>query len=500
MTIHPTTGNTLRAGAMALALSLLAGSLQATDHQDTTAANDPVANLLDLYAFVEPFCQAQGGVGCEQPPDELILALTVHRDATGASQFSSEVDYHFYIENDSGQDLQIDCSFSPEQVVSCTGWGGLSVEAPVGQIVVNGDLRVFAGLRDDPSFIDTAALEEFAQVGLPAFSSPGVDGFAGENVLAIVLGIQTDAFPAGSQPDHNLLKVWAASERTAGDGLNGGFTGSWYNPDLSGQGWVIEVVDSLAGADQFVVYFYGYENGEQLWLVGSGPGIDGNTATVDVIRTSGAGWGNAFDPDDVVLATVGTMSFEFTDCESGTVDFMPGDTSLSAFSTDIVRLTDIAGRDCQLLAGGQVDRLGRPGISILMIPAEMRDSYNASGDPATWYLEFGDVIEASLQALDTADGDPNNGFSDPQTLAPIFADDRLQVDIQKGQTGGYFTIETSALVPQDWNIAAGRTLSEDVLDPTLGMLVSSWDPWVSDYVDANDAVFLTEFPFLATPH
>jgi hypothetical protein len=113
---------------------------------------------------------------------------------------------------------------------------------------------------------------------------------------------------------------------------------------------------------------------------------------------------------------------------------------------------------------------------------------------------FGGEIEAALGAIDSADFNMGNGYSDPATLAPIFADDRLQVDIQKGQTGGYFSIETSALVPQDWNIAAGRTLSADVLDETLAMLVSAWDPWVGDFVDANDVPFLQQFPFLAAPH
>jgi hypothetical protein len=480
---------------------LLAGAVQASDHADaTTAANDPIANLADLYAFVEPFCQASGGAGCEAPPDELILALTLYPDATGASQFSADVDYHFHLENDSGTDLQIDCSFSPEQVISCTGFNGLSVQAPVGQVGVNGDLRVFAGLRDDPFFVDGDAVELFGQFGVAAFSPPGTDTLAGHNVLAIVLGIQTDAFPAGATSDHNLLKVWAASERTAGDGLNGAISGSWYNPDLDGMGWVVEVVSNPAGADQFVVYFYGYENGEQLWLIGAGPGIEGNTATVDVIRTSGTGWGSDFNKDDVVREVVGSMSFEFSDCDSASVEFTPGDTSLSAFSTDIVRLTNIAGRDCQLLAGGQVDRVGRPGIANLMIPESMRDSYNAAGDPSSWAAQFGGAMETSLQLLDTADGVIGNMFYDPQTLAPVFADDRLQVDIHKGQYGGYFTIESSALVPQDWNISAGRRPSEDILDGTLSMLVSGWDPLVGDYVDANDVPFLAEFPFLAAPH
>ncbi|MGD8929097.1 MAG: DUF4331 family protein, partial [Lysobacterales bacterium] len=199
--------------------------------------------------------------------------------------------------------------------------------------------------------------------------------------------------------------------------------------------------------------------------------------------------------------TVGTMSFDFSDCNTATVEFTPtGDTSLSAFSTQMVRLTSISSMDCSLLSAGQVDRVGRPGVSLLLISEGMRDAYNTADDPADWQDLFGDEIEAGLQLLDTADGIVGNMFYDPQTLAPVFADDRLQVDIQKGQTGGYFTIESSALVPQDWNIAAGRTLSEDVLDGTLSMLISAWDPLVSDYVDENDVPFLEEFPFLAAPH
>ena len=148
-----------------------------------------------------------------------------------------------------------------------------------------------------------------------------------------------------------------------------------------------------------------------------------------------------------------------------------------------------------------MDRVGRPGIASLLISESMRNEYNTSSDPDTWYLAFGDEIENGLQALDSADLVMGNGFSDPATLAPVFADDRLQVDIRKGQTGDfYFSIETSALVPQDWNISGGRRLSEDVIDGTLAMLVSAWDPWVGDFVDANDAPFLDEFPYLSTPH
>ena len=488
-----------------LVLFLFVGALHASDHADSTAAaNDPSANLLDLYAFVDPFCQAQAGVGCEEGPDGLTLALTLHPGATGATRFSSEVDYHFYIENDRGQDLQIDCSFSAEQVVSCAGLNGLAVQAPVGEIGVNGDIRVFAGLRDDPFFVDLEALQEFAQIGAAAFSPPGVDTLAGQNVLAIVLRIDVDAFPAGAEPDHNLLKVWAASERTGGDGINGAISGSWYNPEQSGQGWVIEVVGRPSGEIDYLSYFYGYDNnGEQLWFITGAATIDGNQVTADVYRPSATGFGGDYNRDSFILGdVVGSVTFEFETCDAGTVNFMSADAaSLPDFSNDIERLSNIASLDCSLFSAGQVDRVGRPGIASLLISESMRNEYNTSSDPDTWYLAFGDEIENGLQALDSADLVMGNGFSDPATLAPVFADDRLQVDIRKGQTGDfYFSIETSALVPQDWNISGGRRLSEDVIDGTLAMLVSAWDPWVGDFVDANDAPLLDEFPYLAAPH
>lgn len=490
-----------------LAMVLLAGMAQASDHADSAnAVNDPSADLGDFYAFMNPPCTTSNGAGCTAEPEELILALTIDPGATRATQFSADVDYHFSFENDVGLSRQIDCSFTSDQVISCAGLDGLSVQAPVGEIGVNGDIRVFAGLRDDPFFADVEALEDFKTIGIAAFSEPGVDSRAGANVLAIVLGIKNNAFPAGSGAEDsngdaiNVQKIWVASERTAGYGLNGAISGTWYNPDQDGQGWVVEVVSNPSGPDQFVAYFYGYENGEQLWLIGSGPNIVGNTVTVDTVRTSGADWGNDFNKDDVVREVVGSMAFQFSDCNSASVTFTPDGDGLSAFSTNMIRLTNIASLDCSLLIAGQVDRIGRPLIGGL-ISEGTRAAYNSSSDPSDWPAIFTSEIEAGMTALDLADGVQGNGFIAPSVFAEIAADDRLQVDLEWSQCADYFTIETSDLVPQPHtNDCGGRKLTEDVIDDFLSMQVSSWDPMVRDFVDANDMPFLAQFPFLAVPH
>ena len=471
----------------------------------SSAAKDPLADLLDLYAFVQPYCQAQGGQGCEADPEELVIALTLNPEATGAEQFSEDVVYHFYFENDSGEEAQIDCSFSAEQVVSCSGLGGLSAQARVGETGVNGDLRVFAGLRDNPMFFDFEAFELFQQIGILAYSDPGTDSLAGTNVLAIVLGIKITAMSSGSTPDHNVQKIWAASERIGGDGINGAISGSWYNREQSGQGWVIEVVGRPSGGIDFLSYFYGYDNnGEQLWFITGANAIDGNQVTADLYRPSATGFGGDYDRESFVLGdVVGTVTFEFETCDAGTANFISADAAtLPDFSHNIERLSNIASLDCSLLSAGQVDRAGRP-FAAALIPADLRDAYNANNDPDTWVAAYSAPFLTSLQLLATADGDPAwNGFYTVDDWPEVFADDRLQVDIKLAQSVDFMTIErsviegTAELNPD----SSGRRLDYDIHENLFNVLITSFDPFVDDYVDGNDVPFLGDFPFLASPH
>jgi hypothetical protein len=103
--------------------------------------------------------------------------------------------------------------------------------------------------------------------------------------------------------------------------------------------------------------------------------------------------------------------------------------------------------------------------------------------------------------IDLADDVPGNPLAAPAVLAPIMADDRLTVDLEWSQCGGVWGIEFSFLVPQPHpNDCGGRKLADDVVDELLSIVVSGFDPIVSDFVTANDVPFLTGFPFLAAPH
>jgi hypothetical protein len=183
------------------------------------------------------------------------------------------------------------------------------------------------------------------------------------------------------------------------------------------------------------------------------------------------------------------------------VNFTSADpVSLPDFSTDIVRITSIHSLDCSLLTAGQVDRVGRALVS-RFVPEEMRNDYNSNSDPATWDDAYNAPILAALESLGLANGQPGyQGFYTQQEWADIFADDRLQIDIKKAQSVDYMTIERSVIEGLDYNESSGRALDYDIHENLYNVLITSFDPFVDDFVDGNDLPFLTEFPFLAAPH
>lgn len=122
-------------------------------------------------------------------------------------------------------------------------------------------------------------------------------------------------------------------------------TGSWYDPERDGEGYNIEIIGSSL-EPEMLVYFYTYdENGDQMWLVGSGP-ADGDTAVIPVQVTSGPVYGDGYDKDDVVRQDWGTLTFTFDTKDTGSVERV----STMGFGTtteDIFRLTYVTGLTCK---------------------------------------------------------------------------------------------------------------------------------------------------------
>lgn len=220
--------------ATAVALgAVFVGGVYAADHGDSPRASaDPAADIADLYAWMD----ATDG-------EKLNLIMTM----TSNGAFSDAVDYVFYVNSDDDGPLgpnpqaetTITCSFDGDGMVTCEG-GGSSVSGDAsdaqGIMSNDGNLRVFAGLRDDPFFFNVAGFNATveavigAAIGEPPLAfdddgcpllddataaqlrtlistAPDDDGFGGLNVLALV--VQVDRSLVNGNGD--ILGVWAST-------------------------------------------------------------------------------------------------------------------------------------------------------------------------------------------------------------------------------------------------------------------------------------------------
>jgi len=213
--------------ALAVLLASPTAPLRSADHRDApTISEDGRADLLDVFGFVNP----NNG--------RVVLAATVNPFAIGgalAVTFAPDVLYEFKIDNtgDNVEDLVIQATFTPTvpgpQAVSVrgpakpivTGSTSLLVEeapaatGPATGVVIAGSgnvTRVFAGLRDDPFFIDLIWVLRLigAQPGGPLTRAPGIDFFRTLNcsILAIELPAAALRGPTG-----NVIRFWGTTGR-----------------------------------------------------------------------------------------------------------------------------------------------------------------------------------------------------------------------------------------------------------------------------------------------
>ena len=224
---------------LALALGALAIPMTgfAADHIDSPAAvAEPSADISDLYAWMN------------SDASKLNLILDVSPFASAGSRFSDAVQYVFHVNSSAGygmpqRETLIVCEFDAANEVAC--WVGNSdylqgdASATAGISSTSGKVRAFAGLRDDPFFMEftgftTAVSTVKGAAGGLSFDAegcPNVDAatsgvlvgqlqagtngaaasntFAGSNVLSLVIQVDKDLVD-GNGP---VLAVWASTNR-----------------------------------------------------------------------------------------------------------------------------------------------------------------------------------------------------------------------------------------------------------------------------------------------
>ena len=227
------------AGAGSLTVALR--SSLASDHQDTPEVElHPRLDINDVYAF--PGSNA----------NRIALVLTTSSPLTPAASlgatFDPDILYQIKVDNTgdgvedlvfqftfdgegSGQQVTMHGPVSPDQtgrqntIVS----GGPTMSGPINTSLGSAaNIQLFAGLRDDPFYID---LEQFFKI-IPdrapvegplskigpkpeasAFRNPGIDFLRGINALGIVVELPESMLLAPNSGSDPKLGIWATTSR-----------------------------------------------------------------------------------------------------------------------------------------------------------------------------------------------------------------------------------------------------------------------------------------------
>lgn len=118
------------------------------------------------------------------------------------------------------------------------------------------------------------------------------------------------------------------------------FNGAWFDASHNGEGFIIEVLED----GRAVIYWFTYqEDGSQRWMVGTGEIEDNIIRTDALMDTRGGQFGAGFNPDDVVLKNVGSLSISFLNCSSALVNY---NVDGNGANQNTSRLTHVSGHGC----------------------------------------------------------------------------------------------------------------------------------------------------------
>jgi hypothetical protein len=198
-----------------------AGILLAADHIDAPAVNNQTTDITDVYVF-------RG----ENPNNLVFVANTqglMSPGATATAKFDDNTLIEFNIDNngDKVEDLVIQCIakngkmrvYGPAApaLTGTTSYilvNNFTVQAditPYGQPAIIAEqkgVKVFAGPRDDPFFFDLVAFRNILNGTATSFRNPGLDTFAGTNVLSVVVEV-----PKSMLGGSGTLNVWVETKK-----------------------------------------------------------------------------------------------------------------------------------------------------------------------------------------------------------------------------------------------------------------------------------------------
>lgn len=174
------------------------------------------------------------------------------------------------------------------------------------------------------------------------------------------------------------------------------FTGGWYDPNKSGQGFLLEIIKSNNQKKALTTWFTFDTAGNQYWLIGVGE-IQNQKIHFDMMLPEGGLFGNAHNPANMTNTYWGNVTFTFTNCNSGTVNWEPQLTGFSEGSMPITRSTVINNLNC---TGGLFDELGDTLTEFELITPLLSTGVDSDANGKTKYEQRTDRIDYSVEIED----------------------------------------------------------------------------------------------------
>ncbi|MFU8830926.1 MAG: PA domain-containing protein [Wenzhouxiangella sp.] len=126
----------------------------------------------------------------------------------------------------------------------------------------------------------------------------------------------------------------------ANEQVNRAFNGSYFDPNRDGEG--IQLSREGDG-NTWVMTFYTYLDGEQVWVIGAGTRSNNRIQFDEVTITSGGQWGPAFDPDDIERTPFGAITLDILNCDDLNVTI---NATLPEFESSQRTMTRVVPRGC----------------------------------------------------------------------------------------------------------------------------------------------------------
>jgi hypothetical protein len=121
-----------------------------------------------------------------------------------------------------------------------------------------------------------------------------------------------------------------------------GLSGSWFDRDHTGEGFILHWLDR---DEALMIWFTYTPGGDQAWMIGTGQPVGGAVVFNDVYQPVGGRFGPHLDPSEVSRPGWGNVVFEL-ECTGGLVSYQSIVVGYGSGEQQLLRLSKLQGIDC----------------------------------------------------------------------------------------------------------------------------------------------------------